>query len=241
MATQADAEMTAATRSLIARLSEFCFPGGEDAARSVRGVELEEAGQMRMTPEARWIPFFARETIDASCSRFRWEARLNPLRMTGATVCDEYDCPRGRTTMKIGVLPVRRITGPEADVAELQRYLASAVLCPSMLLNNPALKFDAVGPNTLTLCDRGNPKAEVDLDVSKNGQPLGCWAFRPRILGKRLVWERWSAMGADFREWEGLRIPFQMEAKWRLPEGDFAYFQSEVKSIRKSGSNPPNT
>lgn len=189
---------------------------------------------MRMDPQARWIPFVAREAIDATRSSFRWEARLDPSSLTGATICDEYDSLRGRTTMKIGILPVRRITGPDADLAELQRYLASVVLCPSMLLNNPALRFDAVGPNTLTLADRGNPTAEVDLDVSKEGQPLGCWAFRPRIMGRRMVRQRWFAISADFQEWEGLRIPFQMEAKWHLPEGDFAYFRSAVKSIRKT-------
>jgi hypothetical protein len=226
-------EISARTRALLERLTRFCFPGGEDAARSIRGVELAEAGQMRMAPKAPWIPFVAQEAIDATRSSFRWEARLNPSKLTGATVCDQYDGSGGRTTLKIGILPLRRIIGPDADVGELQRYLASVVLCPSMLLNNPALKFDAIGSNTLTLRDGGNPKAEVDLDISADGQPLGCWASRPRIIGRQMVRGPWSAMGADFREWEGFRIPFQTEAKWHLPEGEFAYFRSEVKSIKK--------
>jgi Family of unknown function (DUF6920) len=233
MVERTNAAMSAATRSLLARLSRFCFPGGEDVARSISGVELQEAGEMRLAPEAHWVPFVARKVIESASSYFRWEARLDRSTRMAAKICDEYDGAHGRSTMKIGILPVRRITTPDADVGELQRYLASAVLCPSMILNNPALKFDAVGPNTLTLSDRQNPKAQVDIDISQDGQPLGCWAFRPRIAGRKMLWGRWFARGFDFHEWEVLRIPFQMEAKWHLPEGDFAYFRSSVKSIRR--------
>jgi hypothetical protein len=46
------------------------FPGGENAARLIRRVRLTEKGEMRQSPDARWVSFTADETIDARQSGF---------------------------------------------------------------------------------------------------------------------------------------------------------------------------
>jgi hypothetical protein len=67
----------------------------------------------------------------------------------------------------------------------MQRYLASAIFCPPMLLNHPTLEWNAIGPFTLRLRDRQDATgATVDLDLSDEGRPLVCRANRPRLVGK---------------------------------------------------------
>jgi len=95
--------------ALLARLRAFCFPGGEDAARRIRAIRTTEKGEIRMSPEARWIPFTAEQLTDSTRSSFRWEARINPGKISSAVVTDAYEEGHGRLAIKLGgVLPVKR-------------------------------------------------------------------------------------------------------------------------------------
>jgi hypothetical protein len=186
-----------------------------------------------MSPEARWIRFTACEFIDATRSHFRWEARMDPGKISSITVIDAYEAGHGSLVVKLGgVLPVKEISGPDVDKAEIQRYLASMAYCPTMLLNHATLECTSVGPSTLRLRDKRDPTgAIVNLEVSEDGCPLVCRGERPRLVGKKVVLTQWSGTTSEFREYDGLRIATRVEAAWRFPEGDFTYFRAEVASI----------
>ncbi len=219
--------------SLLARLRQFCLPGGEEAARSVNAVRISELGEMRMSPEARWIPFTAEQTIEARRSGFRWQARLSSGRLTAVTVTDAYENGHGYLTVKAaGLVPLKKITGADADRGELQRYLASTVFCPPALLNHPSLEWDAVRPLNLRVRDRNDPTgATVDLEITAEGRPVTCRAERPRLAGRHSVLTPWWGSYLEFREWEGLRVASRLEVSWQLPEGPFTYFRSELISL----------
>jgi hypothetical protein len=85
-----------AEESSLVRLRSFCFPGGEEAARRIRAIRTTQRGEIRMSPEARWIPFTADEFIDATRSSFRWEARLDPGKVGSPIVIDAYEDGHGR-------------------------------------------------------------------------------------------------------------------------------------------------
>ena len=219
--------------TLLVRLRAFCFPSGEERARLIRAVKTKESGQMRMAPGARWIPFTADQLIDSTRSSFRWVARLDPDKIASATVTDSFEEDRGRLVVRAGgVIPLKKITGRDVDTGELQRYLASVVFCPPILLNHSTLEYEAVGPCTLRIRDRRGPAgASVDLDISEEGCPLVCRADRPRLVGKQVVMTPWSATCGEFHVREGLRLPNRVEVAWHLPEGAFPYFRSEIVSL----------
>jgi len=221
------------TPTLLARLRAFCFPGGEDAARRVRGVRTTEKGEIRMSPNARWIPFTAEQFTDATRSSFRWDARLDPGKIAAPVVTDAYEESHGRLVVKLrGVLPVKKITGPDADKGELQRYFSSIAFCPPILLNHASLAWTAVDPLTLRVRDREDlTGATIDIDIDDDGRLLGCRADRPAMVGKKAVQTPWSATCSEFREWEGLRVPTRLEVSWHLPEGPFIYFRAEITSF----------
>lgn len=64
--------------ALVSRLCSFCFPGSENGSR-VRAIRTTQQGEIRSTPEARWMPLTAEEVIDATRSHFRWEANLHEI------------------------------------------------------------------------------------------------------------------------------------------------------------------
>jgi uncharacterized protein DUF6920 len=220
-------------QELAARLRGFLFPAGEERARAVRAIRITERGEMRMAPEAKWIAFTADQIVEAGRSSFRWEARIGGSRFGFTTVTDAYEEGRGRLVVKLGgVIPVTKITGADADKGELQRYLASAIVCPAMMLLNASLECTAVGDNTLRLRDRQDAtQAAVEYEIDECGQPICCRAERPRIEGKRAVLTPWTGAGSEFREWEGMRVASRLAVSWQLAEGEFPYYRGEVTSF----------
>jgi hypothetical protein len=224
------------TAELLARLRAFLFGGDESTARLVRAVRTIQRGEFRTAPGAKWMPFTAEEFIDANRSAFRWEARFGGGRLGSVAVTDAYEEGHGRLVIKLGgVVPVKKVQGPEVDRGELQRYLAGISSCPPIVLNHRSLAWTASGPVTLRLSDQEDPGgATVDLELAKDGRPLVCRGDRPRLVGKRSILTPWSGTGADFKEWEGFRAARQLEAAWLLPEGPFTYFRAEVTSLTVS-------
>jgi hypothetical protein len=221
-------EAPCSTESLLERFREFCFPGGRQGAARVHAVRIAEKGEMRTSPQARWIPFTAEETISAIESDFCWSAHLNIAKVLPVTVVDAYQQHHGRLLAKVGPLTTQSVAGPDADRGEVQRYLASIIYCPAMLLNHRSLEWTAAGPLSLLLRDREDTTgATVEIEISENGKPLACRAYRPRLVGKHTILTPWMARCSNFREHEGMRVACGVEASW-LVDGWFPYFRSEI-------------
>jgi hypothetical protein len=214
-------------------LRRFALPGGPETASGVVGVRLGLRGELRASPRAPWVPFTADETIGATRSSFRWEARLRPGPAATVTVVDMYEHGRGRAGAGPGDAPaVVSAGGPDLDRGELQRYLAEIVCCPPALLNHPSLEWAAIGPNTLQIRDCADlTGATVALDLGDDGCPAACRADRPRLVGGRSVVTPWSGAFADPHTWDGLRVPTRLEGTWRLSRGPFTYVCEEVISL----------
>jgi hypothetical protein len=211
--------------SLASRLFESVFPGGQESARRVRAIKTIQRGEMRASPTAKWMSFTAEEVVDCTHSCFRWSARFGPM-----VVTDAYEESRGHLAIRLGgLLPLKRYTGPEFDKGEIQRYLASAMYCPPILLNHQTLDWKVVGENALRVRDLLDPTgATVDLEIGDDGRFVGCRADRPRMVGKQTVLTPWSGRVSEFREWEGMRVPSHLEVSWQLKDGAFTYFRGEL-------------
>jgi hypothetical protein len=188
---------------------------------------------MRSAPNAAWIHFTAEMEVDAARSRFRWEAGFGGGRLRLFRVTDAYEDGRGELAVRVGgIVPVKKMAGPEFDKGELQRYLASVALCPPILLNHPSLVWSVAGNAALGLRDAADPNgAAIQIEIGGDGCPVACRAERPRALGNQTVPTPWSAAAFDFYEREGLRVARRLEAAWDLPEGAFTYYRAEVTSF----------
>jgi hypothetical protein len=227
-------EVSTEANTLLTLLRSFCFPEGEESVRRIRTIVVEETGSLQMAPGARAIPFTSEQRTDGRRSAFVWKARLNPGKLSSATVVDSYEDGRGCITVKaIGLILAKRFAGRDVDLGELQRFLASVILCPAALLNHATLEFQTPGPLTLRVSDqRDSLGAFVDVAISQNGEPVECRAQRPRLVGRTSILTSWRTRGSQFGVFEGLRVPTRLEAQWDLPEGPFVYYRSEVTSFR---------
>jgi hypothetical protein len=230
MTTIAAQEPLSAT-ALVAALKTYLFPNGESAARGISGIRAVQRGEIRSSPEARWNPFVANEFVDATTTAFCWDARLGSGVLSVA-VTDAYAAGHGRLVVAKGPLQLKKLTGPDVDQGELQRYLGYVGYCPPMMLNNPSLEFAAVGERTLRMRDRHDKTgASVEMHLGEDGRPVLIRAVRPMIVGKRVIPTAWSAIGSDPQEWEGMRVWRHMEAAWHLADGPFTYVRIDLTSF----------
>jgi hypothetical protein len=218
--------------SMLARLRAYHLPGGEEAARSVRGIRTLQRGEIRSSPDARWGALTAEESVDAARSGFCWTARMGSGLLGSVEVTDAYENGQGRLVVKKGPIQLKKITGPEVDKGELQRYLGYIGYCPAILVNHPTLAWEAVGPATLRIHDLQDPTgAAVEMEVHEEGFPVCVRAVRPMTVGKKIIMTPWSARGTGIQEWEGMRVWTRMEAAWHPQEGEFTYVRLEVTSF----------
>jgi hypothetical protein len=225
--------MDAQMEAVLKRLRDYWFPGGDRAIRSMRGLRDTQRGELRGSPGAKWMPFTASETIDATRSGFRWDARMRAGRITVVSATDVYEEGHGWLAIKAaGVLQVKKSSGPDFDKGELQRYLSAIIACPPILLNHPSLEWTLAGSRTIRVRDLKDPTgATVDLDLAEDGRPLKCRAERPRMVGRATALTPWQATWNEPSDHGGVRVPDRMEAAWQLPEGLFTYFRTEITSL----------
>jgi hypothetical protein len=218
------------TATLLGRLKSFLIPGGEDAMRGIHRMRLQEQGQIRSGPQARWSPFTAEETVEARRSGFVWEARIRTAKVMTVHITDGYENGHGWAMAKVAGVSVKSGKGPEYDKGQVQRYLAS--LTPPALVNHPHLAWTAIAPDILQVRDATDPRGtSVDFVIDEEGRPVEMRAQRPMTVGKTTVMTPWSALGTLHREWNGMRMPTVREAVWHIPGGSYTYFHGEVTDI----------
>ena len=60
-------------------------------------------------------------------------------------------------------------------------------------------------------------------------------AIRPMTVGRKIVMTPSSGTTSDFKEWQGLLLPYSLEAAWEPLEGAFTYIRIQLTSVTVSG------
>ena len=230
---------------LLERVRRYAMPDGPVACRS---FQLRQSGEIRLAPDEPWLRFEAEQWFDAAGLDFRWTARARIGRILPVTVVDAFEGGHGFLSVRIaGVVPVARARGPEVDRGEVLRALAELPWRPtgfSSGSNAPQLAWSVASPHTRApdtpafdtlraTFDDGTTRCYVDLEVDAEGRVLSAGApDRPRGLGKTFVPTPWRGTFADYKPYDGLRVPTRAEVAWLLPGGPFTYFRGRVTDYR---------
>lgn len=218
--------------TLLARLRAFHFPEGEEAGRRIRGLRTAQRGEIRGSAGAAWGPLDAEETVSATRSAFRWEARLGKGLLGRMTVVDAYEDGHGLLLVRKGPLVLKRGTGPEFDRGEIQRYLSLPAYCPSILLLHPDLLWESVATDTLRVRDRCDATGStVDLVLGLDGSVAEFRAERPMAVGGGSARRPWSARPLDYAIHDGVRLATRLEADWHPPGGRFTYVRIALDRV----------
>lgn len=143
-----------------------------------------------------------------------------------------------------GLAPVARFGGdPDHTRSAYGRFTAEAVIwAPAAILPGPSVEWQPLGEDAArVVIRRGDLEQAVDVTVDADGRPV------------EIVFQRWSnanpegvhrlqpfgAFVSDFREVDGYRLPFRVEAGNMFgTDAYFPFFLANVTEVHFPGSAP---
>jgi hypothetical protein len=137
-----------------------------------------------------------------------------------------------------GVIPVARLGGdPDHTRSAFGRYAAEAVIwAPAALLPGPAVTWASTGADSarVTIRHEGLEQA-IDVTVDTMGRPIKVtfWRWSNANPARVHRLQPFGAYMSDFREVDGYRLPFHVEAGNMFgTDAYFPFFLADVTEIR---------
>ena len=170
----------------------------------------------------------ARQFFSVDPPGFVWVADVKAAPFIHLAGRDKYEDGHGHMLIKLlSLFPVANASGPETDQGTLLRFLAEIVWFPTAALES-YISWEEVDRSTArATMSFGGTTASGLFTFDEEGD------FRRfearRYYGKEM--ETWVITAGDHENLGGLRIPVTSKVTWQLPEGDFTWFELEIKEV----------
>lgn len=191
-------------------------------------------GELRMRPDAQWVPFSATQHFSIYPPGFIWDARVRMMPLVSVRVRDGYRAGQGTMLGRVAaVIPVVDEGGtPEMAQSALARWLGEAVWFPSALLPGGPVRWDAVDDSTAraTVTD-GAVSASAYFHFAPAGEITRMTALRYRDVDGRAVLTPFEGRLWEYTLHAGVMVPLRAEVAWLLPEGRYAYWRGTPQRI----------
>ena len=197
-------------------------------------AEIDMGGEFSLGSREKpnYRPMDARQIL-ASPHGFVWM-----LRIPGAVSLSGSDTGKWTRFRLFGLIPVARLGGDANHArAAFGRYVAEALFwTPAALLPGPGIVWEALGPDAarVTVTHNGLTQS-VDVSVDKEGRPVEVrfqrWTNANAERANRL--QPFGGYLSDFREIQGFRLPFRVEAGNLFgTDAYFPFFKARLRTIR---------
>ena len=197
-------------------------------------AEIDMGGEFSLgtRDNPNYQPMEARQIL-AAPTGFVWKVRL-----PGVVPVSGSDTGSWTRFRVLGLIPVARMGGePNHARAAYGRYVAEAVFwTPAALLPGPDVVWEAVDQDTARVTMSHNDLSQaVDIQVDAEGRPgtvqFMRWSDANPEREHRL--QPFGGQLSDFREVQGFRIPFKVEAGNMFgTEQHFIFFRARVTKVR---------
>jgi len=197
-------------------------------------AEIDMTGQFSLgtKDDPRYQPMQARQIL-AAPEGFVWA-----MHTRGGMPVSGSDTGRWTRFRIFGLIPVGRLGGdPDHTRSAFGRYAAEAVIwAPAALLPGPGITWEALGEDSArVVIQHGDLEQAVDVSVDEEGRPYEVtfqrWSNANPDQVHRL--QPFGALNSDFRDVEGYRLPFRVEAGNMFGTDDyFPFFLADVSEIR---------
>lgn len=199
-------------------------------------IEMTGEFSLGTKDDPRYQPMEARQIL-AVPEGFVWS-----MRTRGGMPVSGSDSGSWTRFRIFGLIPVGRLGGnPDHTRSAFGRYVAEAsIWAPAALMPGPGVRWSAVDDDTARVTiTHGDLEQAVDITVGAQGRPVEVsfqrWSDANPDKVHRL--QPFGAVMSDFREKEGYRLPFRVEAGNMFGTDEFfPFFLADVTSIRFPGA-----
>jgi len=198
----------------------------------ITAVRLKQKGLMRIKEDGPWMPAEAEQYFAVDEPGFVWKARVKMLPFLYFTGMDRYRAGSGHMNIKIlSLIPVVNAKGPEVDQGTLLRYLGEITWFPTAALSS-YIRWEPLdsGSARAVMSYKGVTASAV-FSFNDSGDLSRVTAKRYRETNGKYTLEDWEVVAKGYREYQGIRIPNQMDVTWKLRTGDFTWYRVEITEV----------
>lgn len=198
-------------------------------------VRVRQEGQIRTSPDGRWLRFTAEEDYTLNPPGFVWNASLLLAGIWAGRATDSFVNGRGRMRVKLfGAFTVVNACGDEMDQGSLMRWLNETMWFPAVWATEtiswaPVNDHVAIGSVAV-----GDLTASAEFHFDDGGRLVDFRADRFRGLGSTFEMTPWSTPLVEHRDFHGVELPSVGSAIWTLEHDDFEYIRIRVTDVSYS-------
>lgn len=180
-------------------------------------ARIRHTGWFKTGVDKDWITITGEQYYTVDKPGFIWKGETSMF-----TARDMFINDKGSLKVQLfSMLTVVDAEGPAYDQGELLRWLGECVWFPTALLPGEYISWSAVNSSTAML-NMSYRDLSIYYKVSFNERNEISRIETKRYMdGNRL--ETWIGTPSDYREINGVVIPFKIEGGWELDSGYFAY------------------
>lgn len=195
-------------------------------------IHIKQIGEMRTTPDGKWMPVEAEQWFKTEKPGFIWIADVKYAPGIHFAGRDKYENGKGHMLIK-SIIPVADAKGKEVDQGAMVRYLVEIVWFPSAALND-YIQWEQIDSTTAkATMTYGGITASGLFKFDANGDVINFEAKRYYDRKGGATLEDWfiQVEPNSYKEFEGVRVPTRSAVTWKLKEGDFTWYKLEITDI----------
>ncbi|MGC9471801.1 MAG: DUF6920 family protein [Bacteroidales bacterium] len=208
---------------------------GVPGSPEIRSVCVKQEGEMRTTPEGKWMPLKAEQYFRTDRPGFIWIADVKATPLIHLAGRDKYINGKGHMLIKLlSLIPVADATGPHIDQGTLLRYLGETIWFPTAILS-PCITWESIDSlSARATMAWGDIQASGTFLFNEKGEITGFEAERYYTRKEGPTLERWLVEVDTDKTIEsaGIRVPARATVTWKLDSGDFTWYRIEIKEIK---------
>jgi hypothetical protein len=194
---------------------------------------LKQTGELRTSPEGKWMVFNAQQMVNLDTPAFIWDTKVEMAPFITLHGRDKLLDGEGEMLIKlVSLIPVVDDgPGEKMNTGAMLRFLGEICWFPSAALSKH-ITWEETGRYTAKATFRiGQSEVAGEFTFNGAGDMESFEALRYYGGGEEARQEKWFIKALEYREFSGYRIPSKSRVTWKLPEGDFNWLNLEITSL----------
>ncbi|GAB6098177.1 hypothetical protein JCM16358_00560 [Halanaerocella petrolearia] len=195
-------------------------------------VRLKQKGFLRTEKEEPWMPAEAEQYFTIDQPAFIWKVKVKMHPLLYITGRDKYYKGKGKMLIKLlSLINVADSKGKEVDQGSLLRYLGEMVWFPTAALSS-YVDWEEIDSNSArATMSYGEITASAVFKFNEKGEVENFTCQRYMVTDGKPTLETYSVPLGNYKELDGIRVPTEGRAIWKLKSGDFSYYKMEVTEV----------
>ncbi|MDB5013248.1 MAG: hypothetical protein JWQ25_1450 [Daejeonella sp.] len=196
-----------------------------DGQPYIQFVKITHSGRFKADLKKDWMNIKGVEYFTTQKPGFIWKGKTAMF-----TAVDQYIADKGQLQVSLfSLFKIVNAHGKKFDQGELLRWLAESVWFPTNLLPSKNLQWYPISPNSAQLnFKHGDLLASYIVTFNTRNEIFEM--VTDRYMGDAQL-EKWVCQFSNYKEMNGVLIPIENKASWRLKEGDRVYADFNLVTV----------